>query len=126
MAQSGLARFTRAELTGGFDQRFYAFGASERFDARSGYYTPCFEERYGADFPMIISEFILIMSGSLVIEQIFGIPGVGKLYLQSINLLDYDVFLFVSMFYTFIGLVGSLVIDMSYGIIDPRIRMGER
>ena len=66
------------------------------------------------------------MSGSLIIEQIFSVPGVGQLYMRSINTFDYDVFMLDSLFYTFIGLAGGIVIDLSYGFIDPRIRMGER
>ncbi|NLY69962.1 MAG: ABC transporter permease [Clostridiales bacterium] len=123
---AGLARFTRAELTEVLTSDFMLLARAKGLTRAQATIRHALKNAMVPIFPMIISEFILIMSGSLVIEQIFGIPGVGKLYLQSINLLDYDVFLFVSMFYTFIGLVGSLVIDMSYGIIDPRIRMGER
>ena len=75
---------------------------------------------------MIISSFALILSGSLVIEQIFSIPGVGQLYVKSINLRDYDVFMANSIFYTFVGLFAGIVVDVSYGFLDPRIRMGEK
>jgi len=77
-------------------------------------------------FPGIIASFIGIMGGSIIIEQIFSIPGVGGLYLQSINLFDYDIFMLDCIFYTFIGLLSGIVTDLSYGIIDPRIRMGEK
>ena len=62
----------------------------------------------------------------MVIERIFSVPGVGQLYIMSINLLDYDVFMMCTVFYTLISLVGTLINDLSYGFIDPRIRMGER
>ena len=75
---------------------------------------------------MIIGEFIGILGGSMIIEQIFSIPGVGRLYLQSISLFDYDVFMVDTIFYTFVGLLGGIVTDISYGFIDPRIRMGEK
>ena len=39
---------------------------------------------------------------------------------------DYDIFMMDSIFYTAIGLVGGIVVDLSYGFLDPRIRMGER
>ena len=80
-------------------------------------------------FPMILGEFISIMSGSLIIEGIFTIPGVGKLYLSAIQATptpDYNFFMLLSMFYTAIGLLAGIVIDISYSIIDPRIRMGAR
>ena len=76
--------------------------------------------------PMIIGSFIGILGGSMIIEQIFSIPGVGRLYLQSISLFDYDVFMVDTIFYTFVGLLGGIVTDISYGFIDPRIRMGEK
>ena len=76
--------------------------------------------------PAIFGSFISIMSGSLIIEKIFAIPGVGNLYLNAINARDYPLFLFSSCFYTVIGLASSIVVDISYGFIDPRIRMGSK
>ena len=76
--------------------------------------------------PMIIGTFIGILGGSMIIEQIFAIPGVGQLYIKSINLFDYDIFMMDTVFYTFIGLLAGIVIDISYGFIDPRIRMGSK
>ena len=76
--------------------------------------------------PMLLSSFIGILGGSMIIEQIFSIPGVGTLFIKSINLFDYDVFMMDSIFYTFVGLLAGIVVDISYGFIDPRIRMGER
>ena len=66
------------------------------------------------------------MSGSLVIEKIFSIPGVGGLYLSAIESKDYDFFMMLTAFYILIGLAAGLVIDLSYGFIDPRIRMGAK
>ena len=77
-------------------------------------------------FPMILGEFVLVLSGSLIIEKIFGIPGVGALYVNSITARDYNIFMLDTAFYTLIGLAANIVVDISYGIIDPRIRMGER
>ena len=77
-------------------------------------------------FPSILGEFIGIIGGSLIIEQIFGVPGVGALYINSVTALDYNMFMLLSSFYCAIGLVSGIVIDLSYGFIDPRIRMGER
>ena len=76
--------------------------------------------------PAIFGEFIGVVSGSLIIEKIFGVPGVGGLYLNSINGRDYPIFMMLTVFYTTIGLVASIVIDISYGFIDPRIRMGSK
>ena len=77
-------------------------------------------------FPSILGEFISVLSGSLIIENMFSIPGVGGLYLNAITFQDYDFFMLLSAFYTLIGLTAAIVIDISYGFIDPRIRMGAK
>jgi ABC-type dipeptide/oligopeptide/nickel transport system permease component len=76
--------------------------------------------------PSIISSFVGILGGSFIIEQIFSIPGVGDLYMKSVFQRDYDVFMMDSIFYTLIGLAAGILVDISYGFIDPRIRMGEK
>ena len=76
--------------------------------------------------PMILGEFVGILGGSLIIENIFVIPGVGGLYLNSITFQDYDFFMLLSGFYTLISLTAGIVLDISYGFIDPRIRMGAK
>ena len=76
--------------------------------------------------PSIIAMFVNILGGSLIIESIFSIPGVGRLYIQSINELDYNVFMALTLFYTFIGLFVNIVVDLSYGFLDPRVRMGAK
>ncbi|MBD5155676.1 MAG: ABC transporter permease [Oscillibacter sp.] len=74
--------------------------------------------------PSFLADVLYVIAGSLIIEQIFAIPGIGKTYLQSINQRDYSVFMAISMFYVAIGLVAGIIFDLSYGFIDPRIRMG--
>ena len=76
--------------------------------------------------PAIFGEFIGIIGGSLIIEKIFSIPGVGGLTINAINGLDYNIFMLSTCFYTAIGLAAGLVVDISYGFIDPRIRMGSK
>ena len=76
--------------------------------------------------PSIFGQFIGIMSGSLIIEKIFSVPGVGGLYLNSIVGLDYPLFMLITVFYTVIGLLAAIIVDISYGFIDPRIRMGSK
>lgn len=65
-----------------------------------------------------------IMGGSMVIEDIFGIPGIGGIMIQSINAHDYPVTLAALIFYSIISLTANLAVDLLYGVVDPRIRMG--
>lgn len=123
---AGLCRFTRAELTETLTSDYMLLARTKGLTRSQATTRHALKNAMVPILPMIISSFIGIMSGSMVIEQIFSIPGVGQLYLKSIQLLDYDVFMVDCVFYTFIGLLAGIVVDISYGFIDPRIRMGEK
>lgn len=75
---------------------------------------------------IIVPMFTSIMGGSLVIESIFAIPGMGGIMIKSINAPDYSVTLAALIFFSFISLITVLLVDLSYGIIDPRVRIGGR
>ena len=66
-----------------------------------------------------------LMTGSMVIEKICGIPGLGSLLVKAIELRDYNVILAVSFLYSILYIVVMLIIDVLYGVIDPRIRLGK-
>ncbi|MCQ2742249.1 MAG: ABC transporter permease [Bacilli bacterium] len=121
---AGFARYTRAELTEVLTSDFMLLARTKGLTRAQATVRHAFRNSLVPIFPMILGEIISVLSGSLIIENIFSINGVGALYLQSIQMRDYDVFQFVSMFYITIGLFGTLVVDVSYGIVDPRIRMG--
>lgn len=75
---------------------------------------------------IIIPMFTGILGGSLVVESIFSIPGTGGMMVDAVNTLDHSLTLAILMFYSVISLVTILLVDISYGIIDPRIRIGGR
>lgn len=123
---AGYARFTRAELTEVLTSEFMLLARTKGLTKAQATTRHALRNAMVPIFPSIVGEFISVMSGSLIIEKIFGIPGVGDLYLTAINAPDYDFFMMLSGFYLLLGLAASLVIDLSYGVIDPRIRMGAK
>ncbi len=74
---------------------------------------------------LIISWFMSIFMGSIVIEQIFQINGIGKMYYVGLTNQDYDIALAVNMLYCVITLISTLITDLSYGIVDPRVRINK-
>ena len=123
---AGLCRFTRAELTETLTSDYMLLARTKGLTRAQATTRHALKNAMVPILPMIISSFIGIMGGSMIIEEIFSIPGVGQLYIKAVRLLDYDVFMTDSIFYTFIGLLAGIVVDISYGFIDPRIRMGEK
>ncbi len=61
--------------------------------------------------------------GSIVIEQIFQLNGIGKMYYVGLMNQDYDMALAVNMLYCIITLLSNLITDLSYGLVDPRVRI---
>lgn len=123
---AGLCRFTRAELTESLTSEYMLLARAKGLTRAQATTRHALKNAMVPILPSIIGSFVGILGGSMIIEQIFSIPGVGRLYIQAINLRDYDVFMTDTVFYTFIGLLAGIVVDISYGFIDPRIRMGEK
>ena len=66
-----------------------------------------------------------LMTGSLVVEQIFAIPGIGSLLVSAIQFNDYNVVLAVVFVYSIMFISVMLIVDILYGVIDPRIRLAK-
>ena len=123
---ASLTRFTRAELAEVLTGEYLLLARTKGLTRKQAVVRHAMRNAMVPILPMILGEFIGILYGSLVIEKIFSVPGIGNLYVNSIYVRDYNFFMALTMFYTLIGLVGGLVTDLSYGFIDPRIKMGER
>ncbi|MCF3943779.1 ABC transporter permease [Oceanobacillus alkalisoli] len=67
-----------------------------------------------------------IMTGSFVIEQIFAIPGMGKYFVESINHRDFPVIMGTTVFYSSFLIIMLFLVDIAYGIIDPRIKVNKK
>jgi peptide/nickel transport system permease protein len=67
-------------------------------------------------------EIVFMMSGQIITEQIFSIPGIGLLFIQAVGSRDYPVVQAIVMFMAFVVLVANLVVDLMYAWLDPRIR----
>ncbi len=74
---------------------------------------------------LVVGWFLGIFSGSLMIEQMFGLNGMGDLMISSLRNSDYDVIMLLQVFYVTISLLGNLIIDIVYGLVDPRVRVNK-
>ena len=121
---AGLTRVTRAELTEVLTSEFMLLCRTKGLSKRQATIRHALRNGLVPIAPSIIGGFISILSGSLIIERIFRVPGIGGVYLEAFNNFDYPLIMALLMFYTVIGLTAGLIVDLSYGVIDPRIRMG--
>ena len=123
---AGFTRVTRAELTEVLTSEFMLLARTKGLTRAQATLRHAMKNCMVVILPSVFGEFIGIMSGSLIIENIFAIPGVGSIYLQSINSQDYPMFTMLTVFYTAISLLAGVIVDISYGFIDPRIRVGSK
>lgn len=72
---------------------------------------------------LVIGWFLGIFGGSLVIESMFALNGMGKLMIDALRNADYDLVLFMQLFYVAMSLLGNLIVDLVYGLVDPRVRV---
>lgn len=123
---AGLSRMTRAELTEVMTSEFLLLARTKGLTRRQAVVRHAMRNSMVPLVPSIIFSFVGILSGSVIIEMIYSVPGTGQIYLRALtkNAYDYNVILTSTAFYTIVSLFAILIVDLTYGIIDPRIRMG--
>ncbi len=63
-----------------------------------------------------------IFTGSFVLERIFGVPGMGKYYVESVNGRDFPMIMATTLMFSFIFILSIVVMDILYAVVDPRVR----
>lgn len=123
---AGYCRFTRAELCEVMSSEYLLLARTKGLTKRQAIIRHALRNAMVPIVPSILAEFLSIMGGSMILENLYGIPGIGSLFVEALNGKDYNV-LFVDMaIFTTFGLLAGVLLDISYGFIDPRIRMGAK
>ena len=122
----GYCRFVRAELCEVMESDYLLLARTKGLTRSQSIVRHALRNAFVPILPSILAEFIGILGGSMILENLYGINGTGSLFITAIKAKDYNV-LFVDMaIFTTLGLLAGIVTDLSYGFIDPRIRMGAR
>lgn len=124
------ARWVRAELVDVLNSEFLLLARTKGLTKTQSITRHALRNSLVPIFPMIIGEIIGLLSGSMIIENLYGIPGVGRVYILALGdpgkTTDYNLLMVDMALVTMIGLFAGLLVDLSYGFIDPRIRMGAK
>ena len=124
----GYCRYTRAELCEVMSSDYLLLARTKGLTKRQAILRHALRNAMVPIVPSILAEFIGILGGSMILENLYSIPGIGSLYIDALGADPKDLnVLFVDMaFFTIISLLAGVVLDLSYGFIDPRIRMGAK
>ena len=121
----GMTRYVRAAMIESLSMDYIRTARAKGLRERVVIYSHAWRNALLPVITVLIGWFISIFSGSLIIEQMFGLNGMGQLYYQGLMNNDYELALAIQMFYVLIALVGQLITDLSYGIVDPRVRVNK-
>ena len=122
----GYTRFVRAELCEVMSSEYLLLARTKGLTKNQAITRHALKNAFVPILPSILAEFIGIFGGSMILEKLYGIPGIGDLYIRAINEKDYNVLMVDMAIFTTVGLLAGIILDLSYGFIDPRIRMGEK
>jgi len=121
-----VCRYLRGELTETLSSEYMLLARTKGLTKSQAVVRHAFRNSMVPLANVVIPMFTNIMGGSMVVEGIFAIPGIGGVLVDSITAGDYSVSIAALLFYSFISVATILLVDISYGIIDPRIRLGEK
>ena len=122
---STIARFTRNEMVDVFDSDYVKLAESKGMYGRSLVMKHVLRNALIPIVTVLAPLTVELMTGSLVVEQIFAIPGIGSLLVSAIQFNDYNVVLAVVFVYSIMFISVMLIVDILYGVIDPRIRLAK-
>ena len=121
----GMTRYVRASMSEALTMDCIRTARAKGLREKTVVYSHAFRNALIPIITLVIGWFTGIFGGSIVIENIFGLNGVGRVYIQSLNNKDFEVVLLLQMFYVIIGLLGNLIVDLAYGLADPRVRVNK-
>ena len=122
----GYTRFVRAELCEVMSSEYLLLARTKGLTKNQAITRHALKNAFVPILPSILAEVIGIFGGSMILERLYSIPGIGDLYITAIEAKDYNVLMVDMAIFTTVGLLAGIVLDLSYGFIDPRIRMGEK
>ena len=119
----GMTRYVRASMIDALSMDHIRTARAKGVREKVVIYSHAWRNALLPVITLIISWFLGIFSGSVIIENTFSINGMGALYIKALNNHDYELALAMQMFYTVVSLIGALITDLSYGLVDPRVRI---
>ncbi|MBR3935093.1 MAG: ABC transporter permease [Oscillospiraceae bacterium] len=119
----GMTRYVRAAMIESLSQDYIRTARAKGLREKVVIYSHAWRNALLPVITVIIGWFLGIFGGSVIIENTFGLNGMGALYYQGLMNNDFELALAIQMFYIVVSLLGQLAMDLSYGLVDPRVRV---
>ncbi|MBR4341394.1 MAG: ABC transporter permease [Lachnospiraceae bacterium] len=119
-----IARFSKAEASDVMKSDYVLFAKCQGLSNGTTILKYVLKNSMMPVITVMASLLVSLLTGSLVIEQMFSVPGVGGLLTNAISVNDYSVVIALSFIYSVLYIVVMLILDIMYCVIDPRVRLG--
>jgi peptide/nickel transport system permease protein len=120
-----VARYTRSSMLDTLGQDYLRTARAKGLNERSVTVTHALRNSLLPVITLLGVQIPYLLGGTVAVETIFALPGVGRLALDSVVSRDYPVILTINLFVAVLVLVGNLLADLAYGLADPRVRVGD-
>ena len=117
-----IARVTRASVLEVLGEDYIRTARAKGLHPRVVHYRHVLKNASIPVLTLLGPEFAALITGSFIIETVFSIPGIGRLFVQGVFQRDYGLIMGLVLFYSFVIAALNLVVDMLYAVVDPRIR----
>ena len=119
----GMTRYVRAAMIEALSMDYIRTARAKGLREKVVIYSHAWRNALLPVITVIIGWFLGIFGGSVIIENTFGLNGMGALYYTGLMNNDFELALSIQMFYIVVSLLGQLAMDLSYGLVDPRVRV---
>jgi peptide/nickel transport system permease protein len=121
-----LSRYTRANMLEVINQQYITTARSKGLSERRVVFVHAFRKSMVPLVTLMASLLPALIGGSVIVESIFSIPGIGRLGFEAILSRDIPVIMAIESIAALLTLVGILLADIMYAVVDPRIRLEAR
>lgn len=123
MSLGGMTRYVRTAMIDALSMDYIRTARAKGLKEKVVIYSHAWRNALLSVVTLIISWFMSVFMGSIIIEQMFMLNGIGVMYFTALQGQDYDLALAIQMLYCAVNLIGNLLTDLSYGLVDPRVRV---
>jgi len=120
---AGTVRYVRSSMLEVIRQDYIRTARSKGLSEKVVIYVHAFRNAMIPVITLLAFSIPTLFSGAVIIEQIFQWPGIGRILIQSLQRRDFSVVLAMNMFYAVLALLSNLIMDLGYGIVDPRVKL---
>ena len=120
---AGLSRYVRNSMLDALNEDYIRTARSKGLKEKTVIYSHAFRNALIPVVTALTWAVLGMFSGSAITERIFSYRGIGNELISAVMAQDYNIILALSMFYAILTLLGNLIMDVAYALVDPRVKL---